>query len=122
MLLNEDITTAAQLLGKALRKDSYLRDYLEAVERLKADSEASELEARLYRLFEQLTARQQAGERLSREEVDSFYALRNQVQANQLVAERDSFLQGLKPYLAEIADEISGMLGVDYTELAKANQ
>jgi cell fate (sporulation/competence/biofilm development) regulator YlbF (YheA/YmcA/DUF963 family) len=122
MLLNEDITTAAQLLGKALRKDSYLRDYLEAVERFKADPEASELEARLYRLFDQLTARQQAGDQLTRQEVDGFYALRNQVGVNPRVAERDSFLQTLKPYLAEIADEISGMLGVEYTELARANQ
>jgi cell fate (sporulation/competence/biofilm development) regulator YlbF (YheA/YmcA/DUF963 family) len=122
MSLNEVITTAAQSLGKALRKDSYLRDYLDAVERFKADPEASELEARLYRLFDQLTARQQAGEQLSRAEVDGFYALRNQVRENRRVAERDSFLQALKPYLAEIADEISGMLGVDYTELAKTNQ
>ena len=122
MLLNEEITTAAQSLGKALRKDSYLRDYLEAVERFKADPEASELEARLYSLFDQFTARQQAGEQLSREEVDGFYALRNQVGVNPRVAERDSVLQALKPYLAEIADEISSMLGVDYIDLAKVTQ
>ena len=122
MLLNEDITTTAQLLGKTLRKDSYLHDYLEAVERFKADPEASELEARLYSLFDQFTARQQAGEQLSREEVDGFYALRKQVGVNPRVAERDSGLQVLKPYLVEIADEISGMLGVDYTDLAKVTQ
>ena len=122
MGLNEEIKTTAQLLGRALRKESYMRDYMEAVEGFKADTEASALEARLYSLFDQLTARQQAGEQLTREEVDAFYALRSQVQANPRVAERDSVLQALNPYLASIADEISGSLGVDYTDLAKANQ
>ena len=122
MDLNEDTRITAQLLGRALRKESYVRDYLHAAEQVEADTEASALEARLFSLFNQLTQRQQAGEQLTRQEVDAFYTLRRQVQANPHVAERDSVLQALKPYLAEIADEISSALGVDYIGLAKAEQ
>lgn len=115
----EEIKKAAQTLGKSLHQDDYLRGYLEAVEAFQADPEARELEEKLYATYEALLARQGAGEQISREEIQAFYDLRRQAQLHPLISKRDQALQFIKPYLAEVADEISASLGVDYTALAR---
>jgi cell fate (sporulation/competence/biofilm development) regulator YlbF (YheA/YmcA/DUF963 family) len=120
MHLSDNIITAARSLGRTLRKDADIQAYLAALERLEADQEAQELEGRLYDLFDQLTTRQQAGEQLSRTEIEAFYALRSQVRANPHISERDAVLQALKPFLADIVEVISSRIGADYTALVTA--
>lgn len=119
MELPEEIKNAAQALGKSLRQDDFMRAYLEAIEEFQADPEARELEQQLYTTYNALIARQQAGEQLTREDTQPFYELRRQVQTHPLISKRDNELRLIKPYLAEIADEISAILGVDYTALAR---
>lgn len=119
MRLPEEIKNAAQALGKSLHEDDTMRAYFEAVEEFRANREARELEEQLYTTYNALVARQGAGEQLSRDETQAFYELRRRVQMHPLISKRDDELRLIKPYLAEVADEISALLGVDYTTLAR---
>lgn len=119
MELTEEIRTAARQLGQFLRQEDYIRTYLDTLKEIQADPEASMLEKNMYEVYESLLARQQAGEQLSQEDTRAFYQLRQQVQSHPLISKRDNILRLVKPYLSQIADEISFPLGVDYTALAK---
>ncbi len=120
MDLTETLKNAALALGKSLRQDDFMRAYLEALEAFQADPEARRLEEQLYATYDALVARQQAGEQISREEIQQFQELRRQVQTHPLISKRENELRLIRPYLADIADEISALLGVDYTILARA--
>jgi cell fate (sporulation/competence/biofilm development) regulator YlbF (YheA/YmcA/DUF963 family) len=118
-MLSEELIAAAQALGRSLRATREAQAYFEAQARLQLDPEAGPLDERLSSLYEELTARQRAGEQLAETEVDKFYALRNQVQSQPLITARDSALSQLKSYLAQAAADLSNNLGVDYTALAR---
>jgi cell fate (sporulation/competence/biofilm development) regulator YlbF (YheA/YmcA/DUF963 family) len=117
--LNQEIQEAINNLGKLLRDNPLVGEYLEAVQRVQQDGQLVEMETRLYSLYEQLIARQQSGEQLSQEEVESFNHLRQQVFNHPLIAEREARLKPVKAFFAEVATEISAPLGVDYTILAQ---
>lgn len=90
------------------------------IARFPADNpEARSLEEEFQTLYQRLLARQQAGEELPREEVDRFYRLRNQVESHPLIVERDLALSELKGYFADVAFQLSALLGADYTALAR---
>lgn len=120
MTLPDELKQAAQALGESLRAHDIVQAYLAAQGRLEADPEAGALERQLTTLYDDLIARQQAGEELAQAEVDEFHALRGRVQKHPLVAERDAARTQLKACLAGVALELSGELGVDYTALAQA--
>jgi cell fate (sporulation/competence/biofilm development) regulator YlbF (YheA/YmcA/DUF963 family) len=110
---------AASTFGQAIRAAGYVSAYLEALARCDADADAMALEQRFYDLYDELIARQQAGEALSQEQRTAFYNLRQQVQTHPNISARDEALAQLKPVLADLADEISEALEVDYTALAR---
>ena len=110
---------AARALGQAIHADDYVSAYLEARARADADTSATELEQRLSHLYEDLLARQQTGEMLSQEQRTAFYTLRRQAQTQPSLVARDEALAQLKPVLADLAGEISAVLEVDYTALAR---
>ena len=118
MVLPEEIQNAAQALGKSLREDDFIHAYREAFEAFQADPEAWELEQQLYIIYNALIARQQAGEQLTREDTQEFYDLRHRAHADPVISKRDAELRSIKPYLADVADEIGALLGVDYATLA----
>lgn len=120
MKLSDELRDAAESLGRTLRATDVVQTYLEAQERLEADPEARSLEARLQGLYQHLLARQQAGEELSQDEVDEFYALRGQVQSHPLIAGRNFALSQLKRYFADVALDLGSQLGADFTTLARA--
>lgn len=110
---------AARALGQAIGADADVSAYLAARARADADATATELEQRLASLYEDLLARQQAGEMLSQEQRTAFYNLRRQVQTQPNLVARDEALAQLKPVFADLAGEISAALEVDYTALAR---
>lgn len=118
MDLTPKIKTAALDLIKAMKTDQTIRIYLSARETAANDPEASGLENQLIEQYERLIERQQQGEKLSEEEIEAFNSLRYRVRVHPLIAQRENALAQLKPYLAQIADEISYTLGIDYTLLA----
>lgn len=119
MELTQEIQTAARHLGMCLRQDDYIRKYLDVLEESRTNPEASALETKMYAEYERLIAREQEGEILSYEDTHEFYDLRQQVQDNPLISRRNRLHREIRPYLHQIADEISFLLGVDYTVLAK---
>jgi cell fate (sporulation/competence/biofilm development) regulator YlbF (YheA/YmcA/DUF963 family) len=121
MELTPEIETAARHLGQCMRQDDYIHKYLNALEETHSDPEASALEKNMYDEYESLIAREQEGEILSYEDTREFYELRRQVRDNPLIAKRNRMHREIRPYLNQIAEEISFVLGVDYTTLAKSH-
>lgn len=119
MELTNEIQTAARQLGQSLRQEEYVRAYLDALNECQIDARASALEKHMYEVYEALIARQQAGEQLSQEDTRDFYELRQQVQAHPLIFRRNDLLRLVRPYLNQVAEEISFLLGVNYAALAK---
>lgn len=118
MILPEELTQAAQAFGQSLRTAPAVQEYLKAQQALLADAEARDLDERTQKLYEELVARQQAGEQLPRAEVDAFYALNRQARAHPLIAERDAALQMVKSTFVNVGEDLSITLGFDYTDLA----
>ena len=119
MELAPEIQTAARHLGQCMRQDDYIRKYLDALEESQTNPEASALEKKMYDEYETLIAREQEGEIVGAEATHSFYELRQQVQNNPLITRRNRMHRQIRPYLNQIAEEISFVLGMDYTVLAK---
>ena len=120
MELTEEIKTAALQLGQALRQDEDVLMYLDALKEVQADPQASALEKRMYEVYEGLIARQQGGEQIGQEETSAFYELRQQVLNHALISKRHEMLRFIRPRLAQIAEEISFVLGVDFAALARS--
>lgn len=121
MNLPADVRHAAQELGDSLGSSDAVQSYLAAQAQLEADPDAAEVDHRFQTLYQDLVARQRAGEDLPQEELNEFYALRERVQSDPLIVERDLTLGDVKAYFADIALELSVRLEVDYPTLAQAS-
>lgn len=119
MPLTEEIKIAALQLGQALRQDEDVLMYLNALQEVQADPTASALEKKMYDVYEGLIARQQAGEQLSQEETSAFYELRQQVLSHPLISKRHEMLRFIRPRLAQIAEELTFVLAVDFASFAR---
>jgi hypothetical protein len=119
MLLSPELHQAAQTLGESLRNIDSVQAYLVAQAQAKANPEVHDLEKRLLAQYDDLIARQQAGEALAQAEVDAFYALRGQTYNHPLIVKREAALQPVKAVFAEVGAELSAELGFDYTALAR---
>jgi len=117
--LSPEVRQAAEVFGAALRALPVMQPYLEAVARFQTDPEAVALEAELTALYEVLMARQRAGEFLTREDTEQFYALRTRVYAHPLIAAREEALAQAKAALQEAGLQLSIDLGVDYPTLVQ---
>jgi hypothetical protein len=53
-------------------------------------------------------------------ETQPFFELRRKVQAHPLIARREESLRLLKPHLVEITEEISSILGIDYSSMVES--
>ncbi len=119
MQISDEIQEAARQLGEALRQDENVRPYLEALAGYQNDPEAKALEERVYCHYKAMIARQQSGE-TNREDIQRFNDLRRQAQLHPKIAHRNDMLHLIKPYLNEVAEEISFILGVDFTAPARS--
>lgn len=115
MNLPEEVRQAAEELGRSLGASYAVQSYLAA----QAQADASALDNRFQALYQDLLARQRAGEELPQENLNEFYRLREQVQTHPLIVERDLALGELKAYFADVALELSVQLQMDYPTLAQ---
>ncbi len=122
MNLSNELKQAAQAFGESLRQHTTVQAYLQAQARLEADPEARALEECFSAMFQSLSSRQRVGESLSPAEIDEFYDLRTQAQANRLIAERDMALNLVKGYFIEVGSDFNRAAGINYVTLAKGNQ
>jgi cell fate (sporulation/competence/biofilm development) regulator YlbF (YheA/YmcA/DUF963 family) len=121
MLLNDEITIAAQQLGRALKQESHLRAYLDALQATRTDAVASALEQKEYELSTDLIACQQLCEQPATDQTRAFLEIREQAQSHPLIAMRNSLHQQVHPYLREVVEEINFVLGVDFADLARSS-
>jgi cell fate (sporulation/competence/biofilm development) regulator YlbF (YheA/YmcA/DUF963 family) len=119
MELTEEIKTAALQLGQSLHQDEHVRAYLDALQESQTDPDASAMEKKMHDEYKALITRQQSGEGCNRDANRAYYELNQQAQNNPLISRRNTMLRQVKPRLAQIAEEISFGLGVDYATLAK---
>jgi len=119
MNLPKDVRQAAEELGRSLSTSDTVQTYLAAQAQLEADADASALDNRFQALYQDLLARQRAGEDLPEKELNEFYRLREQVQTHPLIVERDLAQGELKAYFADVALELSVQLQMDYPALAQ---
>jgi cell fate (sporulation/competence/biofilm development) regulator YlbF (YheA/YmcA/DUF963 family) len=117
--LPPEILQAAAELGAALRQSPSMRAYLEACAAVEADPRARSLEGEVEALADELTQRQASGEMLSSGELDHFYRLRSEVRSHPLLAERDRQFELLRATLGRVNDDVSGALGLNFSELAR---
>jgi cell fate (sporulation/competence/biofilm development) regulator YlbF (YheA/YmcA/DUF963 family) len=118
MTLSSEVGQAAEALGRLLRGTEAVRTYLEAQGHLQEDAEVRALDSRVDALHKNLLARKQAGEKVGREEMDAFYALRSQAQGHPLIADRDLARLELTRYLADLVLDLGIESGADYRKLA----
>jgi cell fate (sporulation/competence/biofilm development) regulator YlbF (YheA/YmcA/DUF963 family) len=117
--LENEVMQAVQRLGTLLNQNETVQAYLQARQMVEQDPLVRDLEVQLYQMYENLLQRQQAGENLSKDEINAFNELRQKVFTHPLISEREARLTPLKALFAEVAVEISTPLGVDYTILTQ---
>jgi cell fate (sporulation/competence/biofilm development) regulator YlbF (YheA/YmcA/DUF963 family) len=120
MTLSPELQQAAQEFGAALHQHGMIQHYLQAVAALAADPEASLLDQRFESIRADLIARQRAGEDLPSDEVQTFYALRDEVAGHPLIEKRDSALTMAKGYLANVGMDLNQTLGLDFVTIASS--
>lgn len=117
--LPQNIQDAARALSEAILSDPQAKTYQDAVSAFEANPEAVTLEKRFMDFYNALITRQQNGEKLEQQEVENFYAMRNEYSAHPLIIARNDAFGAFKPLLAEAGEQINAQLGLDFTEPAK---
>jgi cell fate (sporulation/competence/biofilm development) regulator YlbF (YheA/YmcA/DUF963 family) len=119
MELMAEITQTAQELGVLLGAEASVNTYLTLVETVQQNAETAALEARFDQLFQKLAEQEQLGQPLDRGELDEYYALKRQVQAHPLIIERNDQHTAIQALFAETAQQMTTILGFDYTAFAR---
>lgn len=112
------ILAAAGELGAALRAEPGVQAFLQAEAAVQADAHLSSLEEQANRRYSELTGRQAAGEYLSQQEINAYYALRDQLVRSPLVAQREARRKEMKSLCEGAGSALSSVLTLDYTALA----
>ncbi|HEY3313644.1 MAG TPA: YlbF family regulator [Anaerolineales bacterium] len=119
MELPDEVKQAAVDLGKRLGAAAGVQEYVVLNEKIQTDPEIGRLESKVARMYQDLVERQENGEDLQQAEVDAYYALKQQLEGHPWTTARDARLVGVKAMLAETAQRMTPLLGLDYTTLAK---
>ena len=83
------------------------------------DPVARALEKKMHEEYRALIIHQQSDEGFNPDANHAFYELHQQAQNHPLIYKRNNMLRQVRPYLAQVAEEISFDLRVDYATLAK---
>jgi cell fate (sporulation/competence/biofilm development) regulator YlbF (YheA/YmcA/DUF963 family) len=119
MELPDEVRQAAVDLGKRLGAAAGVQEYVALNQKIQTDPEICGLETKVAHMYQDLVERQQNGEDLQQAEVDAYYALKQQIEGHPWITARDSRLVDVKALLAETAQRMTPLLGLDYTTLAK---
>ncbi len=120
MILSPELQQVAQEFGAVLHRHGMIQRYLQAVDALHADPQASALDERFETIRADLTARQRAGKNLPADEVQAFYALRDEVSGSPLINKRNDALMMAKGYLSNLGLELNRELGLDFVGIASS--
>lgn len=117
MPLTDNLKEAAQVLAEAIRAHQSIEQYLLADAALQADPETRDLDQRYQAMYDNLVARQRAGELLPQDELDAFYELQALVRELPLLQDRSMKLTAAKGYLQQLGADFNQKLGLDYVTL-----
>lgn len=117
MPLTDNLKQAAQVLAEAIHAHQSVEQFLLAETALQADPEARDLDQRFQAMYDNLVARQRAGELLPQDELDTFYELQAQVREHPLLQDHNMKLTVAKGYLQHLGAEFNQILGLDYVTL-----
>lgn len=117
MALSDDVRQAAHRFGEAMRANQTVERYLQADAALQTAQEARELDQHYQAVYDNLVTRQRAGDAISQDELDVFYALQAQVRDLPLIQDRNRKLAVTKGYLQHLGADLNQKLGLDYIEL-----
>lgn len=117
MPLTDNLKEAAQVLAEAIRAHQSIEQYLLADAALQADPETRDLDQRYQAMYDNLVARQRAGDSISQDELDDFYALQVQVRDHPLLQDRSRKLTVAKGFLRHLGADLNQKLGLDYVTL-----
>jgi cell fate (sporulation/competence/biofilm development) regulator YlbF (YheA/YmcA/DUF963 family) len=118
MPITEEIRQAAENLGKKLGANPNVQDFVSIEKKVQQDARVVELENRLALLNQKLSEREQSGGRLDRSVVEEYYELKSQVQDDPLINARDNRLEIVKALFAQVAQRMTPILGIEYTDFA----
>ncbi len=117
-MMDERVQQAAERLGQALRASAPMRAHVGANAALEADAEATGLLDALARRQADLRVKQNDGG-LTETDLDALRTLQSRVQAQPTIAVYIQTSQGLRALLAQVNQEISRSLAVDFAGLAR---
>ncbi len=117
MPLTDDLVQAARRSGEAIRANRTIERYLQADAALQADPESRDLDQRFQAMYDNLVARQRAGDSISQDELDVFYTLQAQVRDHPLLQDRSRKLTVAKGYLQHLGADLNQKLDLDYVTL-----
>jgi hypothetical protein len=116
--LTDTLKQSALNLGKCLKTEKKVQEFLDLRERAAQDANSVELENKLNQAYEELTKREENGEVLRPFELEQYYALKQQLQSQPLVGLRDAKFEEVKSFLGQTAQRITSNLGIDYLTFA----
>jgi cell fate (sporulation/competence/biofilm development) regulator YlbF (YheA/YmcA/DUF963 family) len=117
-MMDERVQQAAERLGQALRASVPMRAHIDANAALEADAEATGLLDALAQCQAELRVKQNDGGP-TEADLDALRTLQSRVQAQPTIAAYLQTGQGLRALLAQVNQEISQSLAVDFAGLAR---
>jgi cell fate (sporulation/competence/biofilm development) regulator YlbF (YheA/YmcA/DUF963 family) len=118
-MLPDSLHAAAEGLATSLLEAEPIAAYHQAKERFEADEEALALLEQLATLQVELRSKQASG-LVTQAEIDRLRALDQQARSNQIIVDYITTQQIATAYLAEVNQEISQLLGIDFNALASS--
>lgn len=118
-ILPEQLLAAAEALAASLLEAEPIAAYLRAKACLDGNEEALLLLERLATVQVELRSKQVNG-LVTQAEIDRWRALDHQARNNQLIVDYVTTQQIAAAYLAEVNQEISQLLGIDFTAFASS--
>ena len=116
MPITEEIRQAAENLGKQLGANPRVQDFVSVEKEIQQDARLVDIETRLALINQKLAERDQTGGRLDRAVVEEYYELKGQVQDQPLITARDNRLEIVKALFNQVAQRMTLILGIEYTD------
>lgn len=95
-----------------------VQDYLKAHEAILQNTYLQQLEAKIEQTYEEFLNGGRNGEMFNSERMEDFYDLQVAYSSHPLVIQHSRCERALKALFGEISGTISGILSMDYTQLA----
>lgn len=119
-MLNQEVEAATREFATLLVQTQPLAELRRAQEQLETDAEAQRMLAEWDQKQRDLLARQQASQAIAPAEMDDLRRLRARIQNHPAIRAYTEMQRQVQPYLTDLNEEISQVLGLDFGVLSRA--